>query len=43
MQSWPQVLPLPYPSPRNHLWLKRNPWFENELIPELKQRVNELL
>ncbi|GGO75561.1 hypothetical protein GCM10011348_00640 [Marinobacterium nitratireducens] len=36
-------LPLPHPSPRNQLWLKRNPWFEAELLPELKQRVARAL
>lgn len=33
------VLPLPHPSPRNQLWLKRNPWFEAELLPELRRQV----
>ncbi|MCW9029508.1 MAG: uracil-DNA glycosylase family protein [Kangiella sp.] len=37
------VLPLPHPSPRNNIWLKKNPWFEEELLPVLKQRVNKLL
>ncbi|MDW2980380.1 uracil-DNA glycosylase family protein [Rhodanobacter sp. KK11] len=32
-------LPLPHPSPRNRLWLKRNPWFETELLPMLRERV----
>jgi uracil-DNA glycosylase len=33
------VIPLPHPSPRNNIWLKKNPWFETELVPELKNRV----
>lgn len=33
------ILPLPHPSPRNRLWLTRNPWFEAELVPELRARV----
>ncbi|MFK2929803.1 uracil-DNA glycosylase family protein [Dyella agri] len=33
------VLPLPHPSPRNQLWLKRNPWFEAALLPELRRQV----
>jgi len=33
------VLPLPHPSPRNRLWLTRNPWFEQDLLPELQRRV----
>jgi uracil-DNA glycosylase len=40
---WPDVLPLPHPSPRNNLWLKRNPWFEDAVIPTLQKRVAELL
>lgn len=33
------VLPLPHPSPRNRLWLARNPWFEAELLPVLRAQV----
>jgi uracil-DNA glycosylase len=40
---WPAVLPLPHPSPRNNLWLRRNPWFEDEVVPALRERVGELL
>lgn len=40
---WPHTVPLPHPSPRNNLWLKRNPWFEAELIPVLRTRVSEVL
>ncbi|YBV97213.1 uracil-DNA glycosylase family protein [Phyllobacteriaceae bacterium JZ32] len=36
------VLPLPHPSWRNSGWLKRNPWFERELIPELQGLVQKL-
>jgi uracil-DNA glycosylase len=48
MQAWRKhlahgVLPLPHPSPRNQLWLKRNPWFEAELLPVLRERVNRVL
>jgi len=32
-------IPLPHPSPRNNIWLKRNEWFETELLPELKKRI----
>lgn len=32
-------LPLPHPSPRNQMWLRRNPWFEAELLPELRARM----
>lgn len=41
---WPKkIVPLPHPSPRNNLWLRRNPWFELELVPVLKQRIRDLL
>lgn len=40
---WPDILPLPHPSPRNNIWLKRNPWFEVEILPILRNRVDELL
>lgn len=39
---WPKVLPLPHPSPRNRIWLKNNPWFEEEIVPALQQRVSGL-
>ena len=42
-QHWPLTVPLPHPSPRNNLWLRRNPWFEEELIPALRIRVAEIL
>ena len=38
----PKYLPLPHPSPRNNIWLKKNSWFEQELIPELKEIVTNL-
>lgn len=40
---WPRLLPMPHPSPRNNLWLRRNPWFEAEVVPALRARVSELL
>jgi len=36
-------LPLPHPSPRNRLWLARNPWFGTELLPALRERVAAVL
>lgn len=42
-EVWPQALPLPHPSPRNNLWLRRNPWFEEEVIPQLRKRVRDIL
>lgn len=40
---WPSTVPLPHPSPRNNIWLRRNPWFETELLPVLRQRVEAVL
>lgn len=37
------VIVTPHPSWRNNAWLKRNPWFEIELLPELRKRVQSLL
>ena len=47
-QSWslkrrPRVLPLPHPSWRNSGWLKKNPWFEKDLLPVLRQEVARLM
>jgi len=39
----PRVFPLPHPSWRNTGWLKRNPWFERDLLPVLRKRVREVL
>ena len=41
--NWPIIIPLPHPSPRNNIWLKRNPWFEKELLPVLKGRIADVL
>jgi uracil-DNA glycosylase len=39
----PQYMPLPHPSWRNNAWVKKNPWFEGELLPELRRRVTKVL
>ena len=39
----PRILPLPHPSWRNNAWLKRNPWFEEELVPVLRSEVARLI
>ncbi len=39
----PDFLPLPHPSWRNNAWLKKNPWFEIQVLPELRTRVAELI
>lgn len=46
VRSWrdcgAELLPLPHPSPRNNLWLRRNPWFESDVIPVLRERLRRL-
>ncbi len=39
----PDHFPLPHPSPRNRLWLKRHSWFEQEVLPALRERVGAVL
>ncbi|MEQ9811707.1 MAG: uracil-DNA glycosylase family protein [Azospirillaceae bacterium] len=39
----PAFLPLPHPSWRNTAWLKKNPWFEADLLPLLRRRVAGLV
>ena len=39
----PRFLPLPHPSWRTMFFEKQNPWFEKELVPELRKRVKALL
>jgi uracil-DNA glycosylase len=47
VQAWrehvPRFIPLPHPSWRNTAWLKRNPWFETDVLPELRNSVDTLL
>ena len=42
-EYWPKSVTLPHPSPRNNIWLRKNPWFEEEILPVLKERVSQLL
>lgn len=39
----PDYFPTPHPSWRNNAWLKKNPWFAEELLPVLRRRVRKLL
>ena len=39
----PAYFPMPHPSPRNQLWLRSNPWFEDEVVPELRARIASAL
>lgn len=47
VQAWqtymPDFLPTPHPSWRTTFWLKKNPWFESDVLPELQRRVAELV
>ncbi len=47
VKNWQTYLPeyfvLPHPSPRNNIWLKKNPWFEKKLVPQLGKKINEYL
>ena len=42
-QFWPELMPLPHPSPRNAAWLGRHPEIESELLPALRSRVADVL
>ena len=47
VQNWkaygPETMPLPHPSPRNNVWIKKNPWFSEEVLPALRKSVVALL
>ena len=36
-------IPLPHPSPRNQIWLRKNPWFEEDLVPYIASQVHALI
>jgi len=42
-QYLPDYLPLVHPSPRNTYWLQQNPWFEQDLVPELRKLIAGIL
>lgn len=39
----PKFLPMPHPSWRNTAWLRKNPWFEEALLPPLRDRIRALI
>jgi len=48
VKSWKEywekgLLPLPHSSPRNNIWIKKNAWFEKNILPTLKSRVQKLI
>lgn len=42
-RHWPHTVPMPHPSPRNRRWLKQNAWFEAEIVPRVRQRIQKLI
>lgn len=38
----PEFFPLPHPSPRNRMWMRRHPWFAKEVVPALRRRLRTL-
>lgn len=38
-----RITPLPHPSPRNNIWLRKNPWFEADVLPDVRRRVRSAL
>ena len=47
VQNYEEYLPkyfvLPHPSPRNRLWMRKNPWFEDIVVPDLKKEVSRII
>ena len=39
----PEFFPLVHPSPRNQIWMAKNPWFEETVIPDLRERVQKII
>ncbi|WBX70961.1 uracil-DNA glycosylase family protein [Tenacibaculum retecalamus] len=39
----PRYFTLPHPSPRNRFWFTNNPWFEKDILPQLKRKVREII
>ncbi|RNC88085.1 MAG: uracil-DNA glycosylase family protein [Winogradskyella sp.] len=39
----PMYFPIPHPSPTNRFWRAKNPWFEELVVPELKERIKEII
>ena len=39
----PKYFPLPHPSPVNHFWMRKNPWFEHEVLSVLQHKINSIL
>lgn len=37
------IIPLPHPSPLNGFWFRKNPWFETDVLPYLREKISEIL
>lgn len=42
-QYLPEYFPLVHPSPRNNIWLRKNPWFEQDVVPALQELVRQII
>lgn len=42
-EYYPKFVALPHPSPRNNIWMKKNPWFEKEVLPLLESSMFGLM
>jgi uracil-DNA glycosylase len=41
--TMPSVMPIPHPSPRNNIWLKKNAWFEQDVVPQLQAHIQKII
>lgn len=42
-ETSPAIIPIPHPSPRNNIWLKKNLWFEQDVVPMLQFHVQNIV
>lgn len=42
-QFLPNYFPIVHPSPRNQIWMAKNPWFADEVLPDLQKRVRQIM
>lgn len=42
-EFWPEFVALPHPSWRNNAWLKKNPWFDRDILPALQSRIRSII
>lgn len=42
-EHWPDFVAMPHPSWRNNAWLKKNPWFERDVLPKVKSRIRSII